>query len=500
MSLKAEVNPMSKSYLKYLIRNYRIAVIFFAALFFGLAAVPMISSHDSTSAYSGSLEIMIIEAAALTYVLPVILFAFAHRRRSADLFFALPVSRKQQLISSLVFAFCTIFGIFFISSVILYLPSGSPMSFARVFGINATAALVVAALLLVHSLWYLIANNIFDGIVMIGAWSFLPALVYMIVSAFTDYMVAGQNADALGEICMWLSPVAMGVRNLMTLASWEEADLRLYYDILLALWALIGAVGLWHHFVKRKSERAEQLSDDPLAYPLIINFYAFGILIIIACWLVAGPSFSFITLYLMLLFIYVVAQFVYNRRISLNRKIFITFAALSIIAFSFAEAAFHTRAFGLANHFALDKDTNVRINYNAVVDENDLSREIVYPENDGAYYDVSQAYVSFTIYTSVKEYESNAVLKEMMDRYREDGISFFYARGGNPNFASRLNFMNCSTDYYTYTNYYRYTLSRPVSLEDLKYIDRLPYADVMVQLPDDYDEYSLSQYLAKKGN
>ena len=492
---------MNKNYMKYLIRSWRVPVIFFAALFLGLAATPMINSYDSSSAYTVSLEIMSIEAAALTFVLPVLLFSFAHRRRSADLFFSLPVSRMSQLITNLVFAFCTIYGFFLITSLLLWIPYGNHVfPFAGVLAINATAALTIAALLLVHSCWYLIANNIFDGIVMIASWSFLPLLIFAVVSTFADNMIAGQNGTVLGDICMWLSPLAMGVRNMLTLTDWPHADPKLYFDILIALWALIGAYGLYIHFVKRKSERAEQLSDDPLAYPFIINVYALGILVIMACTLVPDASFSFITFYLILLFIYVVAQFVYNRKIRLTKKIFITFGALTMISLIFAQAAFRTRGFGLGNRFSMDLDVNMRIAYNAVVDKNDIGRLIERDYKSSSYKYEEEAYVSFNLDMPVSEYENNPILKEMMDRYREDGISLFYSQKRNPASNSRINFMNCSSAYNVYTNHYYYSLDKAVSLEDLRFIDSLPYGEVMIQTNDIENEFTLSQWLARKGN
>ena len=492
---------MNKNYMKYLIRSWKVTVIFFAALFFGLAATPMINSYDSASAYRASLEIMSIEAAALTFILPVLLFSFAHRRRSADLFFSLPVSRMAQLITNLVFAFCTIYGFFLITSLLLWIPYGNHVfPFAGVLAINATAALTIAALLLVHSCWYLIANNIFDGIVMIASWSFLPLLIYVVVNSFADNMIAGQNGTVLGDICMWLSPLAMGVRNMFELSSWPDVDVKLYYDILLALWALVGAAGLYWHFVRRKSERAEQLSDDPLAYPFIINVYALGILVIMACELVHDASLSFITLYLILLFIYVVAQFVYNRKIRLTKKIFITFGALTLISLIFAQAAFRTRGFGLGNRFSLDQGTNMRIDYSAVVDKDDISRLII-RDDTGIKYDYEQeAYVNFTLYMPDSEYENNPMLKEMMNRYREDSISLFYSQRKNLSRNARINFMNSNRSYNFYTNNYYYPLDKAFSLEDLKFIDSLPYGDVLIQSNDMDKELSLSQWLARKGN
>lgn len=487
---------MNKKYFTYLLKNYRVAILFFAVLFFGISATPFIAVEESSSAYNAALGIMTALTIGMVFVLPVILFAFVHRRRSADLFLALPVSREEQLITNLLFAFLSIFGIFFVSSLVLWIPAASSVAFTKVLAVNANAALVIASLLLIHSAWYLIANNVFDGIVMIASWSFLPVLIYAVLAEFADTMVAGQNMANMINPSIWLSPLAMSVRNLIAFSESSEWNVSVFYNILIAVWGVIGAAGTYFHFVKRKSERAEQLSDDPLAYPLIINFYALCILIMMACSFVSDRSFDLLTIYLLLLFVYVVAQFVYRRKIRITPKILITFGALSLISLIFAFTAFKTHGFGQAERYTVGSDSHIRITYYAVVDHDDLEKAYRYHDD---YSDEEMLDLNVTALLPVKDYMELPALRDLFEAHRQDGIDFFYSENRNQPENLSLSFQEIIGDTATVNSYY-YKLSKPFTLDELKKIEQIPFAEINIYDPYEGESYSLTQWLARKGN
>lgn len=488
---------MNKKYFTYLLKNYRVAILFFAVLFFGISATPFIAVEGSSSAYNAALGIMNVFTIGMVFVLPVILFSFVHRRRSADLFLALPVSREEQLITNLLFAFLCVFGIFFVTSLVLWIPAASSVAFTTVLAVNANAALVIASLLLIHSAWYLIANNVFDGIVMIASWSFLPLLIYAVLATFAETMVAGQSVTNMINPSMWLSPLAMGVRNLITFSEGNGRTVSVLYNILIAVWGAVGAAGTYFHFVKRKSERAEQLSDDPLAYPLIINFYALSILIMMAFSFVQDRSFDLLTIYLLLLFVYVVAQFVYRRKIRITPRILITFGALSLISMIFAVTAFKTRGFGQAERYTVDGDSHIRITYHAAVDQNDLEK--AYRYHDG-YSDEEMLDLYVTAMLPVKDYLELPALRDLFEAHRQDGIDFFYSENRNQPENLSLSFQNCNSSGSAYCNSYYYKLAKPFTLDELKKLEQIPFTEINIYDPYEGESYSLTQWLARKGN
>ena len=263
---------MNKSWFRYLFRNYRIPVIFFAVVFFGISAIPLISSGNIHNDYMGSVEVMTVLAGMMTYILPVILFAFVHNRRSSDQLLALPLSRSEQLITNMAFAFTVIFGSFLLTSVLLWLINAiHAVSVTELLVIIGQEAFFTLTLLVIHTFWFLIANNTFDGIVMIGSWTCLPLLFLGVISSFVSNTVAGGNFSDTGGIAMWLSPLAMNIHNLNFALAASDVFYNWGYTAVTAIYAIAACYGLYSQFVKRKSERAGQLSDHPLAYRLIIN-------------------------------------------------------------------------------------------------------------------------------------------------------------------------------------------------------------------------------------
>jgi hypothetical protein len=496
MNSKAEVNPMNKSWFRYLFRNYRIPVIFFTVVFFALSAIPLISSDNIRGDYMGSIEIMTVMACMMTYILPVILFAFVHNRRSSDQLLALPVSRSELLITNMAFAFTVIFGSFLFTSVLLWLINAvHTVHLTELLAIIGQEAFFTFTMLVIHTFWFLIANNTFDGIVMIGSWSFVPLLFLGVISSFVSNTVAGGNFSDSGSVAMWLSPLAMNFHNLNFALADTDVFYNWGYTAVTALYAAAACYGLYSQFVKRKSDRAGQLSTHPLAYRLIINMYAFAILLMICFSAMNSFSVEMFTMILLLLFIYVVAQFVYRRKIQLTVKILGLFAALTAAALGCAFAAFHTHGFGQAERYTFTDRSYIAMRYNGSVNADNPT--VIYKGKD-----VPEAYIYAEVFLPVSEISPDNEIWQIMEKYRKEGIDTFYA--DEPS-AATANITYNNTDSpvsYIYTNTYSYRLSEGISLEDLITLDSYRHGSVTVtDYSDAYGtEYSLSAWLSKKGD
>ena len=488
---------MNKNYFGWLLKNYRISALFFLILFAGISAIPLIPGSDVISSYSLSIGIMTVFTLLMTFLLPVLLFAFVHRRRSADQFFALPISRTKQLITILLFCFTMIFGIFALTALGLWLIYAARfVLFTKVLGAIAMAALMIAVMLIINTAFYLFANNVFDGIVMIGAYTCIPLLVLGVIESFSMNMVAGENIFAVSGIPMWFSPLAMCWHNLSALLSpYSYAEDQFYwlYAIAAVLWALAGCAALYWHFIKRKTERAEQLSDHPMAYPLIINLYAVMIVTAIAFGYVIDYAIGYITLYLLILFAYVAAQFIYRRKIRLTPKIFAAYALITVLALGCAYAAKATDGFNLSQKYTYKTGDLLIFRYEAAVRPDRIDQPVSY--------DSGEEYV--TIYADaeipVNEIDRNPELTGLLEKLRQEGIRNFYQ--GKNDSGAQIYFHNSYRNESVLRNTYFYRLSGPASIEDLKMIDDSVYGTVTVQVYDEYEvkEYSLNEYMGKEG-
>ncbi|MBR0478625.1 MAG: hypothetical protein IJJ24_05965 [Solobacterium sp.] len=96
---------MNRKYLEYLIKQRKTACLFFGLLVCAISLSPFITrSIDSwVINLNTTMETAFVLGTVFTFVLPAVLLAWVHRRRSADLYLALPVKRKDLLITTTVF-------------------------------------------------------------------------------------------------------------------------------------------------------------------------------------------------------------------------------------------------------------------------------------------------------------------------------------------------------------------------------------------------------------
>lgn len=498
---------MNKQYLKYLIRQNRIAYLFFGMLYAGMTLAVFISwrgSQDVLGMLNESLLIASGLGIVLTYILPAVLLSFVHRRRSADLYFSLPIKRSELLITTIVFIIGLIWLYFTVSMTAAFLlaPLMDPLRWAKYV---LAMGLIIATLTLYHSALFLVANNIFDGVVMIAAYTFFPLVLFLTVEAFTNATIAGIAGYNLSSgIVELFSPFALGVNLLTSIVRSYQMLIPVspVGPLLLVLYAVISALALRKEFVYRQTERAEQVSDGFFSYPFVIHIYAFCILIVLAA---HQPSFFYLqsnlVWYLILLMIYIVAMFVYRRKVQVRLKDLAVYAGGVVLTLLLNYAAWQTHGFGLADHYRTDVGTNLVYYYYANVDAADLGKLDNYETG-------RTANVTVQIKIPLVQKEAYTEVMELFETKRKEGIDGFYnPRSG---YTCTLNVCNETvyhngqqTDYIT-DNDYRYQIYTPFTEEELvllsEYGEIRVYYDRYVDETTNYEDMTLEQFLERRGN
>ena len=300
----------------------------------------------------------------MTFVLPIFLFSFVHRKRSCDLYFSLPIKRKELLSTTILFSFTLTFGFFILTTLVASLLCMSHIT------INLMAYLQTIlfvgfsslALLLINSSIYLLANNIFDGILMLAAYLVIPVSICIVLSVISnvfliDFLVNKLNGG------IYFSPIAMVWSNTFVLMNdiVHSADTIAYFEpfsniyvILLFIYTIISIYLLKKNFIDRKTERAEQISDTFLSYPFIINYYLLISLIILGLTCTEeGIDNSYIILYILLYFVYIVALFIYKRKIRFYWKNTLYYIVVMILVLGIGEIIFINKGFGLPYTYSL---------------------------------------------------------------------------------------------------------------------------------------------------
>ena len=500
---------MNKQYLIYLFKERRIALVFFFILYLGLSLSPFLQNISMNARAETSFLIAVCISILLTFALPALLFAFVHRRRQADMMFALPLSRQEQLLTNIIFASAVSFVYFLITAAAVVLLGHSVIRLPYFLLFVLLAALTILELTCIHTCIYLIPNNTFDGLVMLAVYTCLPLLVYIASSVFTAGMVAGLGIETGSNLSLYLSPLYMNGHNLYTVcaamiipnpdtAVLSSADLsvahslRLLYIVIPFLMTIAACFLLRKHFINRMSERADQVSDDMLAYPLAIHICTFLALLAISVEAVAARQMrSCVFFYLLLLVIYIVSHFVYRRRITVDLKSLLIFFCMAVVSFGISKAAWMTRGFGRADAYTYDAGPYQFIEYWAQTDADDLTQPYDYtePEREGSYLSINAC-----IPADQRDRYSNTL--EIFDQLRRESIDAYYSRTIPANSSYTLHLYNTDRleEPTAIFNQYHYETARMLSYEELQAI--AAEADVNVM---DWqgNSYTLSEYLER---
>ena len=490
---------MNKKYLVYLFKEHKIALIFFFAMYIGLALSPLLSIGSAmdgiVSYFTLALGIMSGLSIFLLFVLPVLLFSNVHRRRSVDVYFALPVSRRDQLISNLIFIFLVAFGFFFITSLVTYLLIGiGSISFVKFLIILAFVAITFFIILVTNTVIYLLANNIFDGIVMIFAYLGITILINVTVATLVPFLFAGRTYEPIFTgIGIYASPLYMSIANLgsiFSLISANPISINIPYFIVSILLAVLACYGLKKEYIDRPSERAEQLSDGFFAYPFIINIYAICILFMLSTGALSRYWKEYIVTYLMLLICYVVATFVYRRKIQVKASMLITFAVGVVASILITAFCLQMKGFGYSYQYNLKEGRELVYYYQATGSGNDISKEPNHSMTEPYDSDIAWIYFHLEIPTDELDKYDDAI--QVLENKRKENIEAYYERRLDELPNSNMSVSNYADDaHWNRLQYFNYDMYELFTLDELKVIGKYCEVDIDV-----YGEvYTLDEYL-----
>ncbi|MGI6736879.1 MAG: hypothetical protein ACOX41_06170 [Anaerovoracaceae bacterium] len=372
---------MNKKYLRFLFDQYRVSLLFFLVIYAAAVLIQVLLDDGSSGRenIAAALELAGGMSMAIAFFMPLPLFSYLHRRRSVDMYGAIPYSRTAQLLTNLAFAYIYAFGTFLLAWLVLLGP-------ARHAGIGAgllvsyliMMALICLTLMLFNSALFTIGNNIVDGVIILAAYTALPLTLLLLLSAFQDNMVPAL-LDYNSDLAKWFSPLAMSGQITSSLAdmSLTKGAVTMFDArtiIVLLCFCVVSCLILRSQVLRRSMERAEQVSNSRLAYPLIIPLYALIVLISFFMSAKSGDSVGLLLLEVVVVFVaYAVGQFIYRRTLRPNRRMLIGFAVCVAASALFTFAAWQTHGFGEGDKFVRLPPGKVEYSYSYKADPSDLS-------------------------------------------------------------------------------------------------------------------------------
>ena len=503
---------MNKNYFTYLMRSHRGFVLFSIIINLFVILTAFLSLHMGADKVISSLFAIAIIAGTMTFALPPLLLRYVHDKKAVDAYFAIPISRREMLNTTLIYGLLVILVPFVLFSTSVWL-----VGILKAYEISVELIpyllcmiLALSSLFVMHCCLFLLANSLFDGIVMMFAYAFAPAVLAMCVGSFISNCIYAYNSFDYGWITalsLTYETVFNGSYYLMDYAH-EFIDLSRWI-VTSVIYLVIGYWGLSKSFVNRKTERAESISNGKLSYPLVIAYYAIGLLLAVA--FEQNNSFYWF-LYFVIFVAYTVANFVYRRKVQIRIRDILLFVAGIILSMILSTAAYKTRGFHLSYLYDHQPhDTRYILNYSSYKGydymDDELDSEFVELmkrngiQTDDIYGYSLEAEIDVDALTA-----ENKVIVDSMNGYRDGFIDEYYEAKNIENYYAIDDYCSLSVIDHINSNknsreyYYSGRINVP-QFNDFKVLCR--YTEVMLYIYSDSDVerwYSLNDLLSSASN
>ena len=416
-----------------------------------------------------TLIIQVFITIVLSFALPMDVFYHVHDKKAVDGYFSLPVSRKALLGTGLVFTIL----------IVCFTLVCGVIPFSIHHKLDTTLLLaetlpICTAVILFNSTFYLIGNNLVDGVVMMGAYTFMPLAIVWIVNSFVYSYVAGINSVELFPL-RFLSPIYLGVYLLD--ADGKDLPSLIGLLVIIAVFSYL----LYRSYVNRAAERAESQSSAFFSYPFVINYYLLICLFLIASLynLHYHNIGSFLAdhcfLYILLFAIFVAAYFLYRRRFYFSYKMPLYFVAVMAISLLCASLCIRYKAFGLSDH------------YEKAAGNDYCSIDTLYQEDGDLYQYVKEnleedpEFIQVTVEVGFYDRKYRTVpmseqTSDLIERYRKKAIAYYYEGGGYDDSRTTGSMYITDTDE---NRYYQYQMNEFPDLETLKLFAQDPIVKVV---------------------
>lgn len=364
----------NQQYFKYLYKsNRRLLILIWAILFICICFFTTIFTINDFTAYS---EVQTFVTAmsgfcgiSISMFVPIYFFRFLYRKRSCDLYFGLPIRKKELFSTTFLFGYLAILipiAVYFLSTSIIASQFMNVLSSTILMNIKIMGFFAIFMLCIQAIICFLCirCNTMMDALFISGTYVILPFILYISMNIFLKEQV---NVITLGygnyieyifntdTILTFLSLPYAALRNVAYLFDYSPDWLSIFYWIILCAIALYFA---YHYFINRKAEDSEQRTTFWLGYSFII-------LIVTFCMILAVQTARGVSLLVgltIIFFMYLFLVFFSKRKIVLNIKTITVFVGLLIGSAAFGQAFQYTHGFGVVQELPqLEKVSSVNI-------------------------------------------------------------------------------------------------------------------------------------------
>ena len=463
---------LNKNYISYLIKSKKYLLIALCIVQAILAFSNFGKPLNEYTLLSNTTMLSYGLGAIVAFVLPLVIFSYVHNKKAVDTYYSLNISRKSLLFTGLVYCFILAFLPFLVSALITfvgYLFAGLIGKYALILLVTILVAFICYILVIVFNTFvYLLANTIFDGVIILLAYYLLPLLLFLMGVNFQETFLIGVYINStLENILVYFSPIALTVLSFMYANIFNNLA-YIKYLVVGIVYIIFFAFFLFKTFNNRKVERAGNYSDNFFAYPFVIGAYTIVCLFIIACiYRNMLSDFSFIILYILLFLGYLIGNFIYKRTFKLSKLQIGLFCMGVVLSLLFNVVCDKTQGFGLSYNYRFEYGKMSYYYYSETLMKDDKNAKDFYDFLDSVKgledsdLPNSEYGIYFTLYTN----PSSKTITDLMENYRKEAIELYY--DDDVYTYNTLSVIYLEDNSTSASNDYRYKL---ISVEDIKQI------------------------------
>lgn len=352
-------------------------------------------------------------AIVLAILIPMVVYRFLYKRKSCDLYFSLPIKRKQlfSLQYCLGFLMAIIpFTLNFILALIVFYMKNTVTIENSIFPYFILVYIIIFTLYSLISLVLVKCNNMLDavlvsiGIVIVPIILFITAQLFLTLQMDNIFVTQSGSFNEIFDISLmftYITPIICIFYYVSEYLLTVQSHSISMIIIPMLYWFMVGSVFLYASrkaFLERKEEDSEQRTKSFLTYP--INLVLGIIALTLGTFRSDVMSSDMIVSIVIIFVIYVVVIFIWKRRIQLRVKEIASFILLYAVVISFSIVFQNTKGFGVIsevpneegikkvkvslnidNYFEEDYVTNQFVNDNSL-DTNFINHAITYDDKD----------------------------------------------------------------------------------------------------------------------
>lgn len=249
--------------------------------------------------------------ASICMLIPVLELSNFKSRRNLDTMFTLPVSRTKMLLAHLLNGWIHITLAFTAEAIVIFTAlrqAKYSVHESYFFGYYFALLAVGLAIYLFFAFIFSQANTIMDGIIFMGAWTFvfgLPIEVFELDNSFDGDLIAYSPFIKITKL----------FTDLMEIHSHDKINSESYLvksvNVEFIFWVAVGivsAVLLYFTFKKQRVERVEDISTTPIGYKFLVPFLGISVI-----WETGNPIIGIVILIIML-----IGYIIYRRSVRLK--------------------------------------------------------------------------------------------------------------------------------------------------------------------------------------